>query len=140
MQTTKGESIDAHAGGGSSCSSDEAFVMKVERRGCLGSTKADANRETGRSMGFARRLVPERWQEDGWDEPCKSRGLRTVLWAAGGAIPLADPASQPGGGPVRQRGRAFIRIATSMPLRATRYRAPPHGFHARGRVLVLMYG
>ena len=49
-------------------------------------------------------------------------------------------ASQPGGGPVRHRGRAFIRIATSMPLRATRYRAPPHGFHARGRELVLMYG
>ena len=28
----------------------------------------------------------------GWDEPCKSRGLRTVLWAAGGEIPPADPA------------------------------------------------
>src|SRR3954464_14916686 len=25
-------------------------------------------------------------------EPCKSRGLRTVLWAAGGEIPPADPA------------------------------------------------
>ena len=31
--------------------------------------------------------------ENGWDEPCKSRGLRTVLWAAGGEIPPADPAS-----------------------------------------------
>jgi hypothetical protein len=30
---------------------------------------------------------------NGWDEPCKSRGLRTVLWAAGGEIPPADPAS-----------------------------------------------
>ena len=29
---------------------------------------------------------------NGWDEPCKSRGLRTVLWAAGGEIPPADPA------------------------------------------------
>ena len=26
-------------------------------------------------------------------EPCKSRGLRTVLWAAGGEIPPADPAA-----------------------------------------------
>ena len=29
---------------------------------------------------------------NGWDEPCKSRGLRTVLWATGGEIPPADPA------------------------------------------------
>ncbi len=89
MQPTKGESIDAHAGSGPSRISDEAFAMKVEQRGCLGSTKADANRETGRSMGFPRRLVTDRWQEDGRDEPCKSRGLRTVLWASGGAIPAA---------------------------------------------------
>ena len=26
-------------------------------------------------------------------EPCKSRSLRTVLWAAGGEIPPADPAA-----------------------------------------------
>jgi hypothetical protein len=31
--------------------------------------------------------------EDGWGEPRKSRGLRTVLWAPGGEIPPADPAS-----------------------------------------------
>src|SRR3954452_22409174 len=37
-------------------------------------------------------IVIARWQENGWDEPCKSRGLRTVLWAAGGEIPPADPA------------------------------------------------
>src|SRR3954471_904850 len=36
--------------------------------------------------------VIARWQGNGWDEPCKSRGLRTVLWAAGGEIPPADPA------------------------------------------------
>src|SRR4051812_24589786 len=30
-------------------------------------------------------------------EPCKSRGLRTVLWAAGGEIPPADPATGPAG-------------------------------------------
>jgi hypothetical protein len=29
----------------------------------------------------------------GSGEPCKSRGLRTVLWAAGGEIPPADPAA-----------------------------------------------
>ena len=33
-----------------------------------------------------------RLQENGWYEPCKSRGLCTVLWAAGGEIPPADPA------------------------------------------------
>ena len=37
--------------------------------------------------------VIARWQGNGWDEPCKSRGLRTVLWAAGGEIPPADPAA-----------------------------------------------
>src|SRR4051794_31971886 len=31
-------------------------------------------------------------------EPCKSRGLRTVLWAAGGEIPPADPAPDARGG------------------------------------------
>ena len=36
--------------------------------------------------------VIARWQGNG--EPCKSRGLRTVLWAAGGEIPPADPAAQ----------------------------------------------
>src|SRR4051794_7417535 len=35
--------------------------------------------------------VIARWQGNG--EPCKSRGLRTVLWAAGGEIPPADPAA-----------------------------------------------
>jgi len=28
--------------------------------------------------------VVARQQGNGWDEPCKLRGLRTVLWAAGG--------------------------------------------------------
>src|SRR3954452_24696843 len=39
--------------------------------------------------------VIARGQGNGWDEPCKSRGLRTVLWAAGGEIPPADPAALP---------------------------------------------
>ena len=37
--------------------------------------------------------VVVRRQGNGWDEPCKLRGLRTVLWAAGGEIPPADPAA-----------------------------------------------
>ena len=92
MGTTKGESTDAHEGGGSSRSSDEVFVMKMERRGWLSSKKVIANRETGMSIYLPRRFVIARWQENDWDEPCKSRGLRTVLWAAGGEIPPADPA------------------------------------------------
>jgi hypothetical protein len=49
-------------------------------------------------------------------------------------------ASQPGGGPVRRRGRAFIRIATSFAPRVTPYPAPYRGFHARGRGRVIMVG
>ena len=48
--------------------------------------------------------------------------------------------SQPGGGPVRRRGRAFIRIATSIALRACPHLAPVQGFHARGRDHILMNG
>ena len=47
------------------------------------------NREERRLL---RRFAVARRQEDGWDEPYKSRDLRTGLWAAGGAIPLADAA------------------------------------------------
>src|SRR3954470_11528092 len=49
-----------------------------------------SNREE-RSLSAS--TVIARWQGNGWDEPCKSRGLRTVLWAAGGEIPPADPAA-----------------------------------------------
>jgi hypothetical protein len=45
------------------------------------------------SIYLPRRSVIARWRKNGWDEPCKSRGLRTVLWAAGGEIPPADPAT-----------------------------------------------
>ena len=94
MGTTKGESTDAHARGGSSRSSDEAFVMKVERRGGLSAKKMYfANRGTGMSVNLPSRFVIARWQGNGWDEPYKSRGLRTVLWAAGGVILPADPAN-----------------------------------------------
>lgn len=45
---------------GSSRSSDEALVMSVERRGCLSSRKAIANRTTGTSDCFSRRLFISR--------------------------------------------------------------------------------
>src|SRR5450759_4530428 len=38
------------------------------------------------------RFVAVRLRGYSWHEPYKSRDLRTVLWAAGGAIPPADPA------------------------------------------------
>jgi len=47
------------------------------------------------SVNLPSRLVILRWQGNGWDEPYKSRGLRTVLWAAGGEIPPADLAVTP---------------------------------------------
>src|SRR3954454_15960370 len=52
--------------------------------------RQSSNREE-RSLSAS--TVIARWQGNGWDEPCKSRGLRTVLWAAGGEIPPADPAA-----------------------------------------------
>jgi hypothetical protein len=48
--------------------------------------------------------------------------------------------SQPGGDPVRRRGRAFTRIATSIAQCAASYRAPDSGFHARGRCIRIMNG
>jgi hypothetical protein len=51
-------------------------------------------RKSGGAVYFPRRFVIARWQKNGWDEPCKSRGLCTVLRAAGGEIPLADPAAE----------------------------------------------
>jgi hypothetical protein len=48
-------------------------------------------------------------------------------------------ASQLGGGPIRRRGRAFIRNATSFAQCATPYLASG-GFHRRGRAPKLMYG
>ena len=32
-----------------------------------------------------------RSQEEGWQEPCESRGSRTDLWERGGEIPLRYP-------------------------------------------------
>src|SRR4051794_30402412 len=67
--------------------------------------------------------VIARGQGNGWDEPCKSRGLRTVLWAAGGEIPPADPAPASGWErhPKRDLGRcpwaATLSCPSSRPLR-----------------------
>ena len=40
---------------------------------------------------FLYRLETERSQENGWQEPCESRGSRTDLWGRGGEIPLRYP-------------------------------------------------
>ena len=93
MRPTKGESIDACEGGGSSCSSDEVLVMRMERRGCASSRRAKANQITGRSPFSLRRLEVERLQAYGWHEPYESRGSRTDLWGSGGEIPPVYPAA-----------------------------------------------
>src|SRR4051812_41764993 len=56
----------------------------------------DGGRQPGNreERSLSASTVIARWQGNGWDEPSKSRGLRTVLWAAGGEIPPADPAAQ----------------------------------------------
>ena len=40
---------------------------------------------------FLRRLETVRFQENGWQEPCESRGSRTVLRGTGGEIPPGYP-------------------------------------------------
>lgn len=70
--------------------------------------------------------------ENGWDEPGKSRGLRTVLWAAGGEIPPADPASDD--------------ISRHVGLRSTPLKLDPtcmccrRLFHAPKRVAIASFG
>ena len=92
MWTTKGESIDAHEGDGSSRSSDEDVVTTSERRGCGRLYEEVANQQ--------------------WEEPnllyiasvsrgivemaSRSRMSREVhvrsLWGTGGEIPPVYPA------------------------------------------------
>ena len=50
------------------------------------------------------------------------------------------PSSQPGAGPVRRRGRAFTRNATSIAQCAASNIAPIRDFHARGRCGRIMNG
>ena len=40
---------------------------------------------------FLRRLEIVRFQANGWQEPCESRGSSTELWERGGEIPLRHP-------------------------------------------------
>jgi hypothetical protein len=40
---------------------------------------------------FRRRLEIARFHENGWQEPCESRGSCTVLWGTGGEIPPVYP-------------------------------------------------
>ena len=90
MKPTKGESIDAHEGGGSSRISDEGPVMGLERRGWASSRKKMINpAKAGEESGFfLRRLETMRFQADGWQERYDGRLSRTVLWGPGGEIPL----------------------------------------------------
>src|SRR3954453_15680259 len=64
----------------------------------------DGGRQPGNreEQSLSASTVIARWQGNGWDEPCKSRGLRTVLWAAGGEIPPADPAMRWSAPPVQR--------------------------------------
>src|SRR4051812_32235190 len=71
---------------GSACNERGAERMTQLKDG----GRQPSNRE---EQSLSASTVIARWQGNGWDEPCKSRGLRTVLWAAGGEIPPADPAS-----------------------------------------------
>ena len=44
---------------------------------------------------FLRMLETVRFQAEGWQEPCESRGSRTDLWEPGGEIPLGYPTRNP---------------------------------------------
>ena len=49
-------------------------------------------RYSGGGTGFfLRRFETVRFHEDGWQEPCESRGSRTVLRGTGGEIPPVYP-------------------------------------------------
>ena len=91
MRPTKGESIDAHEGGGPTCSSVEVSVMEMERRGWIIRFCSFGQPEMGGAHFFQRRLEAERFQEYGWQEPYESRGSRTVLRGTGGEIPPVYP-------------------------------------------------
>src|ERR1039457_3572267 len=85
----RGRNTDALIRGGRLRSSVEAIVMIAERRepaidvwfGSTGDRK---------SPHAKRKAAAFSWSH----EPCKSRGLRTVLGAARGAIPRADSATR----------------------------------------------
>ena len=52
---------------------------------------SDSQPEMGGAGHNLRRLDTERFQEDGWQEPCESRGSRTVLRGTGGETPPVYP-------------------------------------------------
>jgi hypothetical protein len=51
----------------------------------------DGGRQPGNreERSLSASTVIARWQGNGWDEPCKSRGLRTVLREPGAEMPPA---------------------------------------------------
>ena len=60
---------------------------------------------------FQRRLEIVRFQENGWQEPCESRGSSTVLWGTGGEIPPVYPTPHTEG--IAIIGRPGINISDS---------------------------
>jgi hypothetical protein len=71
---------------------DRESVIDRERRGWDGSKDGAAN-GTPEEQRCSRRPSVELPMENGHHEPYESRDSRTVLWAAGGEIPPADPAT-----------------------------------------------
>ena len=90
--THEGGNTDAHGEGGPSSSSVERSVIDRERRGWDGSKDGAAN-GIPEEQRCSRRPSVEMPMENSHHEPYESRDSRTVLWAAGGEIPPADPAT-----------------------------------------------
>ncbi len=92
MLTTKGESIDAREGGGSSRSSDEDAVMALEPRGCGSLHDGMANQRWEEPPRLCIASVSKGIVE----MAVRSRMSREVhvrsLWGTGGEIPPVDPA------------------------------------------------
>ena len=54
-------------------------------------SKRRSTRKLGGAGFFLRRFKTVKSLEEGWQEPCESRGSRTVLRGAGGEIPPVYP-------------------------------------------------
>jgi hypothetical protein len=83
------ESSDALERGALTRSSDEVAVMVMERRGGASKVKTAVNWETRKNCRSHAGLA----SPISMHEPYDLRESRTVLWAAGGEIPPADPAT-----------------------------------------------
>ena len=59
---------------------------------------------------FQRRLETVRFQENGWQEPCESRGSRTVLRGTGGEIPPVYPTQRFGIDVFKSKSKVFSMV------------------------------